>query len=146
MKAIAKPLSPVESLALKQEFYKAYRANGGFSYAAAKQIGVDYTTANYWMRNDPNFKELTDSIKGTMLDFAEAELYQRATKLKDRDACLLFYLKTKGKDRGYTEDKSAEQRDGMKVVVEYKTNEADVDLRARIIEEHEANKLLENKE
>lgn len=143
MKAIATPLQEDERNTLKEEFYKVYRANGGFSYAAAKQIGVRYSTVHRWMKEDPNFDEITEEVKGTMIDIAEAELFQRATKFKDRDACLLFYLKTIGRGRGYVEDKSQDQRDGMKVVVEYKTNQADEDLKARIIAEYEASKLLE---
>ena len=140
---MARPLPHVESITLKEEFYKIYRANGGFSYAAAKQVGVPYSTCHYWMNSDPNFKDITEEVKGTMLDMAEKELFQRATKFKDRDACLLFYMKTKGRERGYIErqETTSVGSDPLKLVVEYKTNEADVDLKARIIAEYEASKL-----
>ncbi len=131
MKAIAAILGEELSSTLKKEFYEAYKANGGYSYAAAKQVGVKYPTAHYWMANDPEFKELMDSVKGMMLDAAEAELYKRALRNSDRDACLLFYLKTKGRERGYIETKDYDRVDGIVNKV--------------LAAEHEAAKALENK-
>ena len=97
------------------------------------------------MTNDDEFKQKCQEVKELMLDRAELELYNRATTMKERDACLLFFLKTKGKERGYVERVETTGRDGRDLqsinIIEYKTNEADVDLKARIIAEYEASKL-----
>ena len=142
---MAIPLQEAESDTLKKDFLAAYKSNGGYSYAAAKQVGVRYSTAHYWMTNDDAFKQECQEVKELMLDRAELELYNRATTMKERDACLLFFLKTKGKERGYVERVETTGRDGRDLqsinIIEYKTNEADVDLKARIIAEHEASKL-----
>jgi hypothetical protein len=126
--------------ALKDEYLEAYRANGGYAFAAARKIGVAYSTAKRWIIADPDFAAAREEIKGIQLDRAEAELYERAIS-DDKDTCLIFYLKTKGKERGYYE-KVENDFTGLKMVNEYKTNEADEDLKARIIAEYEASKLL----
>jgi transposase-like protein len=144
---MAQPLNINESNTIKDEYIKAYVSNGGYSYAAAKQVGVNYTTVHYWIKNDPEFNKITDEVKGLMLDAAESELYKRAIQGKERDACLLFYLKTKGKERGYVErqENTNTGSEPMKLVVEYKANETDAELsetlKQRIVDEYLAKQL-----
>lgn len=125
---------------LKNEYLEAYKANGGYAYAAARQVGIAYSTVRRWFEVDPEFEAIKEEIKGAQLDRAEAELFKRANT-SDRDACLIFYLKTRGKERGYYE-KVENDLSSLRTVLEYKTNEADEDLKARIIAEYEASKLL----
>ncbi len=124
---------------LKNEYLAAYKANGGYAYAAARQMGIAFSTVKRWVDADPEFQALREEVKGAQLDRAEAELFKRANT-SDKDACLIFYLKTQGKSRGYYE-KVENDLSSLKNVFEYKANEVDVDLRARIIAEHEASKL-----
>ncbi len=109
---MATPLQPEESDRLKKEFLEVCKANGGYSYAAAKTMGLRYSTAHYWMQNDVEFNNTYKEIKELMLDRAESELYNRAVNVKERDTCLIFFLKTKGKDRGYTERTEITGKDG----------------------------------
>ncbi len=147
---MATPLAPEESSTLKRELLDAMQQNGGFAYASAKLIGVPYSTVHYWMHNDPGFMKEYEEIKGRLLDRMEQELIQRAMNNKDRDACLLFYLKTQGKHRGYVERTESTGANGAPLTneVTFKVAEADVDLVERIkmqaIEEYKA-KLIEGK-
>ncbi len=151
---MATPLNPEESDRLKKEFLEIYKQNGGYSYAAAKQVGVRYNTVHYWMTKDEEFVEQCKIVKELMLDRAEAELYNRAMTVKERDTCLLFFLKTKGKDRGYTERTEITGKDGgaqqhETKMVEYPATDSDVDAIERIkrqaVEEYKASLLLEHK-
>jgi hypothetical protein len=141
---MATPLAPEESHVLKRELLDVMQQNGGMSYASAKAIGVPYKTVHYWMQNDPDFMKEYEEIKERILDRMEMELIQRATMNKDRDACLLFYLKTRGKHRGYVERTETTGANGAPLTneVTFKVAEADVDLVERIkmkaIEEYKA--------
>jgi hypothetical protein len=58
------------------------------------------------MKKDKTYKKQVDSILDIALDFAESQLF---SNIKDRDtASILFYLKTKGKKRGYVEKTETE--------------------------------------
>lgn len=146
---MAERIEPIQSLNLKRELLDVMQANGGFAYAAAKIIGVPYKTVHYWMCSDEEFKHEYRDIKERILDVMEAELIHRATKNKDRDTCLLFYLKTQGKERGYVERRETTGADGASLMneVTFKVAEADIDLVERIkiqaIEEYKAG-LIEN--
>ena len=58
------------------------------------------TFYNYY-NEDKEFKALVDDISNMSLDFAESKLLEQ---IKDGStAATIFYLKTKGKKRGYVE-------------------------------------------
>jgi hypothetical protein len=148
---MAKPLTPHESNTLKRELLEAMQKNGGFGYSAAKTIGIPYVTVHYWMNNDEEFLAEYKDIKERVLDRMEAELIHRATNDKRRDACLLFYLKTQGKHRGYVERIETTGKDGSTLMneVTFKVAESDIDLIERIkqqaIEEYKTG-LIEHNE
>lgn len=107
-KKVARPFTKDESTVLKKEFLDAYLANKGFTLSACKTINIPYPTFFYWLTNDPEFKQAVKAIDGTALemrkDVAEQELQWRIVNIRDRDTPLLFFLKTKCKDRGYNEN------------------------------------------
>ena len=72
----------------------------GIVTSACKQAGISRYTFYEWMK-DPAFKKRVDDIGDVALDFAESKLH----KLIDDGvpSATIFYLKTKGKDRGYVE-------------------------------------------
>ncbi len=142
MKAIAKPYTEEESTTLKQEFLDVYKQTHGATVISCRQMKIDCSTFHYWKENDPEFKKQCEEVKELTKDHMEYSLVRDA--LKKGGADRIFYMKTQMRDRGYIErkDDPDERREGMKVVVEYKTNQADEDLKARIIAEYEASKLL----
>ena len=53
------------------------------------------------MRDDPEYKKAVEDIAEQVIDFAESALYKNVRDGKE--VSTLFYLKTKGRKRGYVE-------------------------------------------
>ncbi len=142
MKAIARPYTEEESRTLKAEFLDIYTKSYGATIISCRHVKVPPSTFHYWTANDPEFKAACEEIKEFTKDKVEYSMIKSAVEKGGADR--IFYMKCQMKDRGYTERERDldEQRNGMRVVVEYKTNQADEDLKARIIAEYEASKLL----
>jgi len=86
---------------MKQRMLQALEANMGIVTAAAKMAGMDRDVHYKWMRQDPKYKEAVQNLEGTALDFAEQKLLKQ---IEGGDTtAIIFYLKTKGKARGYVE-------------------------------------------
>lgn len=85
----------------KKLMYEAMIAQLGVVTAAAKQAKIDRTTHYLWLREDDKYKKLMENLPDLILDFAEKALF-RSIK-KGNVPAQIFYLKTKGKDRGYVE-------------------------------------------
>ena len=87
---------------------KALEKNLGVVTASAKQVKIDRTTHYVWMKEDEAYKAAVDDISDVALDFAEGKLH---VKIKKGDTiATIFYLKTKGKKRGYIERTETEVR------------------------------------
>jgi len=68
---------------------------------ACKMVGVSRVTYYDYYNNDPEFKKQIDEIQNVALDFAESQLHKQ---IRDGStSATIFYLKTKGKNRGYIE-------------------------------------------
>lgn len=79
----------------------ALTKSGGFVTHAAKQLGCNYTTVAHYIERHAELRTLCEDIKESHLDFAETTLLK---KIKDGDlVATIFYLKCKGKERGYME-------------------------------------------
>ena len=80
---------------------KALKETNGLLTMAAHKSGIGYRTICRYVAEYPSVKEAAQDAKEGMLDFAEGKLY---SKIKDGDnTCIIFYLKTQGKARGYIE-------------------------------------------
>lgn len=79
---------------------KALEKSMGVVSTAAKQTGIDRKTHYRWMK-DNKYKAQVEAIEDIALDFAETELYKQIRK--GEVSSTIFYLKTKGKKRGYVE-------------------------------------------
>ena len=78
----------------------------GIVTTACKSVGVDRGTFYNYYNSDPEFKAAVDELENVSLDFAESTLYGL---MRDKNpAAVIFYLKTKGRKRGYTEHSSVE--------------------------------------
>ncbi len=95
--------------------------NGLLTVAAAK-AGVSYTTINRYVADYPTVKQASLDARERMLDFTEGKLY---SKIKGGDnTCIIFYLKTQGKARGYIEKQEIEHSGNIKrSLEEYTTDE-----------------------
>lgn len=73
----------------------------GIVTTACKQVGISRQTHYEWYREDADYKAAVDSIADIALDFAESKLHKSIEN--GSDTAVIFYLKTKGKKRGYVE-------------------------------------------
>ena len=68
---------------------------------AAAMVGITRQTHWLWMKSDPDYAQAVEAVQDIALDFAESQLH---AQIKDKDTiATIFYLKTKGKKRGYIE-------------------------------------------
>lgn len=85
----------------KRALIEAMEASLGVVTTACKKVGISRTTFYEYYKTDQAFKKEVDDIEAVALDFAESQLH--AQIMKGNTAATIFYLKTKGKGRGYIE-------------------------------------------
>lgn len=85
----------------KKVILQALEKSLGVVSEACKKAGVGRTTFYEWLKDDKEFKKQVDDIEDIALDFAESQLFKNIGAGKE--ASLIFYLKTKGRKRGYFE-------------------------------------------
>ncbi len=79
----------------------------GIVTSACKAVGISRETHYRWMREDKDYKSAIEDINDIALDFAESSLHKQ---IKDGNTtATIFYLKTKGKKRGYVERTEVQQ-------------------------------------
>jgi transposase-like protein len=99
----------------KDKYLELYDKHGANVAAACKAMGgMSRNTFYLWYREDEDFKERADAIKESLIDHAESKL-QELIEDGNVTACI-FYLKTKGKSRGYSEKSELELSGGSKPV------------------------------
>ncbi len=90
---------------LKIEFIESLRSNKGFKTYACHEVGISFQTYSNWCKEDPDFahkaSEEAEIGRQEMTDIAEQKLLE-AIENGDLRA-VMFYLKTRAKDRGYSE-------------------------------------------
>ena len=85
----------------KQKFLEALAQGYGIIATACEAIGIGRSTYYRWYNADPEFKEKVDEITETQVDFVESKLMQM---IENGDvSSVIFFLKTKGKNRGYSD-------------------------------------------
>lgn len=99
--------------AKKKTFIEALRANLGNITKACEAVGITRTTYYRWLKTKA-FKEEVDNIGEYVLDFAEHSLFKQIKE--NNTAATIFYLKTKGKHRGYVEKQEIDHSGNMSVV------------------------------
>ena len=85
----------------KEAMLKALESSLGIVTTACKSVGIDRKTHYRWMHDDEEYSNSVKSIEDIALDFAESQLHQQ---IKNGEvSSTIFFLKTKGKRRGYIE-------------------------------------------
>lgn len=85
----------------KKAIIEALEQSLGIVTSACKKVGVGRTTFYGWLNDDEEFAKAVKDIENVALDFAESQLHKQ---IKDGNpSSTIFYLKTKGKKRGYVE-------------------------------------------
>lgn len=99
---MAKPKNPaLKTLHGKKAMLKALKANLGVVTSACLDVGIDRKTHYDWLRADAKYAQDVDDIQDVALDYVESKLYSLINQ--ENPTAIIFYLKTKGKKRGYSE-------------------------------------------
>lgn len=92
----------MKSLKLKkQKFIEALREGRGIITYACQKTGISRQTYYNWCNADSDFKNLAEEVNETTIDLVESKLLSAINE--DNLTAIIFYLKTKGKKRGYVE-------------------------------------------
>lgn len=90
----------------KEAMLKALEKTLGIVTSACTLSKVSRSQHYHWMKVDPEYKQSVRDLENIALDFAESHLHEL---IKDGSpAATIFFLKTKGKRRGYVETTSIE--------------------------------------
>jgi hypothetical protein len=85
----------------KKAMIDALEKSLGIVTSACKVVGISRETHYRWLREDEKYLTSVKSIEDIALDFAESQLHKQ---IKEGEvSSTIFYLKTKGKRRGYFE-------------------------------------------
>ena len=90
-----------QNTTLKKAMIEALEKSLGIVTTACKSVGINRSTHYDWMRDDEDYKKAVLGIEDIALDFAESKLHKSIEK--GSDTATIFFLKTKGKKRGYVE-------------------------------------------
>ena len=85
----------------KDKLLKALEASLGIVTTACKNAEVSRATYYEWLKDDKEFANKVKDIENIALDFAESQLHNQMND--GNTSATIFYLKTKGKKRGYIE-------------------------------------------
>lgn len=91
---------------------------------ACEAAGISRVTYYNWFKEDEDFREKAENICEIQKDMAEFALLEKIKK-KDTTA-IIFYLKTKAKDRGYSERTEVTGADGADIAVNKKYDLSDL--------------------
>ena len=85
----------------KETFLQCLHNNLGHISNACISANIPRRTFYNWIDKDKDFKDKVDEVGEALVDHVESKLMQ---KINDLDStCIIFYLKCKGKSRGYRE-------------------------------------------
>ena len=98
----------------KKAFLESLEANLGIVTKAAAAVGLSRDVHYYWLKNDPEYKAAVESVEDSVLDFAESKLHGLIDG--GDTAATIFYMKTKGKKRGYVERQELTGADNQPII------------------------------
>ena len=95
----------------KESILKALEHSLGVVTVACRSAQIPRSTFYKWINEDEEFAKQVKDIENIALDFAESQLH---TQIRSNNTpATIFYLKTKGKKRGYIERQEITGVDGM---------------------------------
>lgn len=85
----------------RQKLLKELQNNGGNILRACQALDMPTVTYYDWLKRYPDFKEQVDKLFETQFTFVEGKLFDL---IEDKNpTAIIFWLKTKAKDKGYIE-------------------------------------------
>ena len=85
----------------KKEFIRIFKANACNIKATCEAFGIDRSTYYDWMAKYQAFNSSVEEAKEGLIDDAESALLRNI--LEGNVTAQIFFLKTKGRERGYIE-------------------------------------------
>lgn len=111
----------------KESILKALEQSLGVVNNACQAAQIPRSTFYKWLKEDEEFAKQVEDIANVALDFAESQLHEQIRE--NSTAATIFYLKTKGKKRGYIERQEITGADGIptsfQIEIIDKTEDAD---------------------
>lgn len=102
----------------KSLFIETLHSNLGHIAKTCKACGISRQTYYNWMELDEEFKKAIESIEEYILDTVEDSLLTQIKK--GNVVAAIFYLKTKGKKRGFIEKNETEITGNLKMpIIQY---------------------------
>jgi len=95
----------------KKAILEALEKHLGIVTTACRTVGVGRTTFYGWLNDDKEFAKKVEDIQNIALDFAESQLHKQIGD--GNTSATIFYLKTKGKGRGFVERQEITGANGM---------------------------------
>jgi hypothetical protein len=100
----------------KRAMLDALEKSLGVVTAACKAVGIGRTTHYLWLQEDAEYRAAVESLSDVALDFAESQLHKQIKE--GNSTATIFFLKTKGKKRGYIERQEVEVASGKMFQIE----------------------------
>lgn len=98
----------------KRKMLEALEKSLGIVTTAARVVGIHRDCHYRWMKEDDDYKAAVDSVNEGVIDFAESKLHNL---IENGDtAATIFYMKTKGKKRGYIERQELTGADNQPII------------------------------
>ena len=85
----------------KKALVEALEKSLGVVSTACKAASISRDTHYRWRKEDPEYKAQVEELSEVAVDFAESHLHKLIKE--GNPAATIFFLKTKGKNRGYVE-------------------------------------------
>lgn len=98
----------------KSAMVDALHKSLGIVTSACRIVGISRETHYRWLSEDPEYKKAVEDISEVALDFAESQLHKQIQE--GEVTSTIFYLKTKGKNRGYIERSEVTGKDGQSFI------------------------------
>lgn len=102
----------------KRDLLKALEKSLGIVSHACKAAKVSRESHYKWYREDEDYKKQVDELNNLALDLAESKLHKQIQE--SNLTAIIFFLKCKGKERGYIEKNEISIPDGITITVNEK--------------------------
>ena len=91
----------------QKDVLKALEETYGVVTEACKKAGLSRSQFYVYMDKDAEFKKMVEDIQEAAIDYVESKLFEN---IREKNVTAqIFYLKTKGKHRGYIEKTQIQQ-------------------------------------
>jgi hypothetical protein len=99
------------------EIIEALVAENGMLTLAAKRLKISYNTLKKYIGKNPKVQEAISGVEEYMLDTVQKKLY--AMIEEGNSGAVYFYLKCKGKSRGFIESAQQQQMPSQPITFKY---------------------------